>query len=373
MDKVVITSQEVSRIRDALEGEGVLPAQLGPPIRWWTMAALLVLAFCLPAACLGALLARVLTLRSTVRVRDAWNRYFLSLLIVSGLLTSGVLVVRAFLPAQDFGLAPATTGLVSLDRREAFPKVPAEKDLSPRELAGLLEGMVFVVSPGPPAVSRPRGFPGLSYGAGVLVAAGRGGYVIATARHVIDGEKWKTASKLQKQVTVRSAEGDVATGTVLGRHNDLDLALLWVRRGTNGVDFWQPVKRSEEVAVGEPVFAFGHPAGLLFSFTSGLVSGKREGRQIQISAPISPGSSGGPLYDSRGRLLGVVSWSFDKSREPNAENLNFAVPVEDLVKPDQWRLAHEADRAVLEFLGKGNRGAAKKAVGDTVPAKGQTN
>jgi S1-C subfamily serine protease len=283
------------------------------------------------------------------------------------------MVVMAFVTAQDFGLAPATTGLVTLDRRDAFPKVPSEKDLSPRELAGLLDGMVFVVSPGPPAVSRPKGFPGPSYGAGVLVAAGYGGYVIATARHVIDGEKWKTTSKLQKQVTVRSAEGDVATGTVLGRHNDLDLALLWVRRGTNGVDFWQPVKRSEEVAVGEPVFAFGHPAGLLFSFTSGLVSGKREGRQIQISAPISPGSSGGPLYDSRGRLLGVVSWSFDKSREPNAENLNFAVPVEDLLKPDQWRLAHEADRGVLEFLGKGNRSAAKKAVGDAVPAKGQTN
>ena len=373
VDKVVITPQEVSQVRDTLEGEGVLPAQLGPPIRWWARGVLLVLALCLPAACLAALLARVFTLRSAVRVRDAWNRYFLSLLIVSGLVTSGLLVVLAFVPAQDFGLVPATTGLVTLDRREAFPKVPAEKELSPRELASLLEGMVFVVSPGQPAVSGPKGFHGLSYGAGVLVAAGRGGYVIATARHVIDGEKWKTTSKFQKRVTVRSAEGDVATGTVLACHSDLDLALLWVKRGTNTTDFLQAIKRSEDVAVGEPVFAFGHPAGLLFSFTSGLVSGKREGRQIQITAPISPGSSGGPLYDSRGRLLGVVSWSFDKSREPNAENLNFAVPVEDLLKPDQWRLAHETDRSVLEFLAKGGRASAKKAGGDAVPAKGQTN
>ncbi|MCX6887740.1 MAG: serine protease, partial [Verrucomicrobia bacterium] len=301
------------------------------------------------------------------------KNHFLSLLIGSGLLTSLILLYVGLFSEQDFRLAPRTTGLVTLEKRHAFPKLPVEKDMSPREVAALLECMTFVVSPGPPAVFRPGASSGGSFGAGVLVAAGCGGYVIATARHVIDGENWKSSTKLQRQVTIRSAEGDVATGAVLGRHKDLDLALLWVKRGTNGVDFCQVVKRSADVVVGEPVFAFGHPGGLLFSFTSGLVSGKRDGRQIQISVPISPGSSGGPLYDSRGRLLGIVSWSFDKSREPNAENLNFAVSMEDFTKPDQWRLTQESDKTVMEFLEKVNRGEPKQVGGDLVPNKGQTN
>lgn len=242
------------------------------------------------------------------------------------------------------------TGLVNLDKREAFPKLPSDKELSPQELASAMENMVFVVSPGQPSFGGFAGLDSLSYGAGVLVAAEPSGYLIATARHVIDGEKWKTSKPIEWRATVRSAEGDIAIGEVVARHNDLDLALLWVKRGTNRVNFRQAIQRCDDIAVGEPVFAFGHPAGLLFSFTSGLVSGKREGRQIQISAPISPGSSGGPLYDNRGRLLGVVSWSFDKSREPNAENLNFAVPAEDLSNPNQWQLAREADRPVLDFM-----------------------
>jgi len=352
MEKVVITSQEVSRVRDALEGEGVLPAKLGKPIAWWVRGLLLFLVLFLPAACAGAILARVLTRGSTARVRDAWHCFFLSILIASGLLTSAGLVFVALMPSQGLGLSPATTGLVSLDRRTAFPKVPAEKELTPRELASLLEGMVFVVSPGQASATWPKDLRAMSYGAGVLIAAEPGGYLIASARHVIDGDKWKSAKVADGRVTVRSSEGDVAAGNVVARHNDLDLALLWVKRGTNGTEFRQAIQKSEEVPVGEQVFAFGHPAGLLFSFTSGLVSGKREGRQIQISAPISPGSSGGPLYDSHARLLGIVSWSFDKSREPNAENLNFAVPVEDLLNPGQWQWTRDGDKGVLEFLGR---------------------
>lgn len=373
MDKVIITSQEVSQVGDSFQGEGVLPAQLDPPIRRWVKGALLFLVVCLPAACLVALLARFLTRRSSARVREAWNTYFLSLLTASGLLTSGALVVLAFIPVQDLGLSSATTGLSNLDSRESFPKLPSEKDLSPQELASVLEDMVFVVSPGQPAVARAKGLWAISYGAGVLVAAEPGGYLIATARHVIDGEKWKTATAFENHVTVRSAEGDIASGSVLARHKDLDLVLLWVKRGTNGVEFRQAIQRFDDVAIGEPVFAFGHPAGLLFSFTSGLVSGKREGRQIQITAPISPGSSGGPLYDNRGRLVGVVSWTFDKSREPNAENLNFAVPVEDLLNAAQWELAREADRPLVEFLGRRATVPGLKSVREPVPSNRQNN
>jgi S1-C subfamily serine protease len=212
-----------------------------------------------------------------------------------------------------------------------------------------------------------------SFGAGVLVAAEPAGYLIATARHVIDGDKWKTAKASEKHAMVRTTEGDIATADVVARHNDLDIALLWVKRSTNKVEFRQPIKRIGDIAVGEPVFAFGHPEGLLFSFTTGLVSSKRDGQQIQISAPTSPGSSGGSLYDSRGRLLGVVSSVFDKNREPNAENLNFAVSVEDLLNLQQWQYVRKTDRSLLEYFSLGGNVSTKKANEDQAPPRHKPN
>ncbi len=83
---------------------------------------------------------------------------------------------------------------------------------------------------------------------------------------------------------------------------------------------------SATVRLGDRVIAVGSPQGLENSLSDGLVSGIRGSdgeRWIQFSAPISPGSSGGPLFDAAGRVVGIVTQQF---RE--AQNLNFAVPVE---------------------------------------------
>src|SRR5204862_12392 len=82
----------------------------------------------------------------------------------------------------------------------------------------------------------------------------------------------------------------------------------------------------------------GHPQGLTYTVSSGLVSQKRDSELIQISAPISPGNSGGPVYDSRGNLIGIVEAVIDKVRSPNAENLNFAVRADILLKTRDWDL-----------------------------------
>jgi S1-C subfamily serine protease len=77
--------------------------------------------------------------------------------------------------------------------------------------------------------------------------------------------------------------------------------------------------------VGQRVYTVGAPYGLEFSLTDGLVSQTRvlDGfRQYQISCPISPGNSGGPVLDDRGEVLGVVAWS-----QSGAQNLNFATPA----------------------------------------------
>lgn len=78
-------------------------------------------------------------------------------------------------------------------------------------------------------------------------------------------------------------------------------------------------------AVGAEVYAMGHPLGQTSTFSDGLVSAHRtlEGvSMIQISAPISSGSSGGPVMDVRGEVIGVATMVLS-----GGQNLNYAVPV----------------------------------------------
>lgn len=80
------------------------------------------------------------------------------------------------------------------------------------------------------------------------------------------------------------------------------------------------------LAVGDRAYAIGAPQGLELTLSDGLLSGFRgEGpvRLIQTTVPISPGSSGGGLFDSSGRLIGITTMYLDKGQQ-----LNFAVPVE---------------------------------------------
>ena len=88
------------------------------------------------------------------------------------------------------------------------------------------------------------------------------------------------------------------------------------------------VRAFADIAVGERVFAIGAPRALERTLTEGLVSGLRaaKGRNlIQTSAPLSPGSSGGGLFDDRGNLLGITTLA----SLPGSQNLNFAISAAD--------------------------------------------
>lgn len=81
----------------------------------------------------------------------------------------------------------------------------------------------------------------------------------------------------------------------------------------------------DEVKAGEPVVAIGHPLGLEDTVSNGLVSAVRETEEItilQISAPIAPGSSGGPLFNDRGEVIGVATAILR-----GGQNLNLGLPV----------------------------------------------
>jgi serine protease Do len=89
----------------------------------------------------------------------------------------------------------------------------------------------------------------------------------------------------------------------------------------------QPVpgfREYDSLLVGETVYTIGSPKGLVNTLGSGLLSGLRTAddktEYIQISAPVSPGSSGGGLFDDRGNLIGVTTFTIR-----DAQNLNFAI------------------------------------------------
>lgn len=83
---------------------------------------------------------------------------------------------------------------------------------------------------------------------------------------------------------------------------------------------------TKTLKVGAKVYAIGAPKGLELTLSDGLVSSLREadgGHYIQTTAAISPGSSGGGLFDENGALVGLISFFL-----ADGQNLNFAIPVE---------------------------------------------
>jgi S1-C subfamily serine protease len=94
------------------------------------------------------------------------------------------------------------------------------------------------------------------------------------------------------------------------------------------------IRAFDSLQIGEPLYAIGNPQRLQWTISDGLLSGKRidgEYRWLQTTAPISPGSSGGGLFDSRGNLVGITTKSMVGLWGRN-QNLNMAIPAEDFWK-----------------------------------------
>jgi len=96
-----------------------------------------------------------------------------------------------------------------------------------------------------------------------------------------------------------------------------------------------PLGDSDRLAIGQQAFAVGAPAGFEYSFTAGIISGFREfdrlydgtvlAEYIQTDAAINSGSSGGPVFDSAGRVIGIASRIL--SRSGGFEGLGFVVAI----------------------------------------------
>jgi tetratricopeptide (TPR) repeat protein len=90
----------------------------------------------------------------------------------------------------------------------------------------------------------------------------------------------------------------------------------------------QDIKPFDELRVGDRVFSIGNPRGLAHTFSDGMISALRSSpvtRDVQLTVPSSPGSSGGPVFDATGELVGVLTYQVR-----DGQNLNFARSAEHL-------------------------------------------
>jgi hypothetical protein len=148
--------------------------------------------------------------------------------------------------------------------------------------------------------------------------------VVATNAHVIEGAGGGTAKLVGVSQTF-PIEGILA----IDHHSDLAL----VKVSSNAPAL--PLSKDPVPSVGDNVFVIGNPLGLEGTFSPGIVSGIRASGAdslIQMTAPISPGSSGGPVLDSSGSVVGVAVGTFK-----DGQNLNLAVPVSYLVHLNDTR------------------------------------
>ena len=160
----------------------------------------------------------------------------------------------------------------------------------------------------------------LSTGSGFVIRNGR----IATNYHVIEDISRGLARGLVKLV---GKEEVYAVEAILVVDKERDLAI--VKSAEIDVPAL-PLGDSDTVQTGDKVYVAGNPRGFEGTFTGGMINAIRpegvslvRGKVLQMDASISPGSSGGPVLNDSGKVIGISVAAYDEGRE----NLNFAIPV----------------------------------------------
>src|SRR5215831_15063860 len=243
MDRIIITTKEVDQVTPP--PAAVTPAfqetrpRLPNPLPLWVRLRLLPLIVVLPLLSLVALVIRVIVRKQTPRAMQAWSSYLLTLLIISGFFSTilGVLTISlSWAPAPDV----VGAALSGLDERSSFPALPADKVMSGVELSATLKPLVLLASPAAKRwFSHTESTSGL-LGAALILQADSHGYLLATARHVADGEDWRGRKGAQK-VMVSDGMNGWAAAQLVGRHKRLDIALLWLDRKFGEGTFRQPI------------------------------------------------------------------------------------------------------------------------------------
>jgi serine protease Do len=155
---------------------------------------------------------------------------------------------------------------------------------------------------------------GISQGSAVAVSKEK----LLTNCHVVKGRPYIVVQHAKTQVRATVVAGDAGS----------DRCVLAVAGQT-----LQPVpgyRTFDSLAIGEQVYTIGSPHGLENTLGQGIISGRREAKGyhlVQTTAQVSPGSSGGGLFDLAGNLIGITTFKVRDS-----DGLNFAIAVEDFTR-----------------------------------------
>ena len=191
------------------------------------------------------------------------------------------------------------------------------------------------------------------------------GLKIITNWHVVENAKDVTIC-LKTEDLNKYCNTDFYTGKVVKRNKQKDLAMIEVKGLPTSL---KPVVYGtyNSVKIGQTAFAIGHPDGLVWTFTNGMISQKRPNYKwnykssrhfantIQMQVPINPGNSGGPLFNKDNELIGVNTFASE------GENLNFAIAVDDLIEFINEVKQEDIESKYIQKKKKGNTWIQKKS------------
>ena len=164
-----------------------------------------------------------------------------------------------------------------------------------------------------------------SLGLGTGLIVGENGYILTNAH--VSGEKYS-------KCYVTLVDGKTYDGSVVWSNTDIDMAIVKINQKNLQT---ATLGDSDDIKVGETVYAIGNPIGYEFqrTVTSGIISAvnrtikfEEEGEEsymedlIQTDATINPGNSGGPLVNSNGQVIGI-----NGVKITSAEGISFAIPI----------------------------------------------
>ena len=211
-----------------------------------------------------------------------------------------------------------------------------------RAAAAIFCAIAIVVAPFAQAKSAQEIFAAVAAGVVVVFALDEAGEQIGQGSGVVVGENEVVTNchvvADARAVAVRQAADSRGRRTYLmdarmaARDEERDLCLLFVSELSKPpAAIPAAAGRARDLSIGEEVFAVGAPRGLDLSLTRGIVSqlrgdfGKKSAPLIQTDAAISPGSSGGGLFNEDGKLVGITTF---KHSGEDSEGLSFAMPAE---------------------------------------------
>ena len=235
------------------------------------------------------------------------------------------------------GVVAVLLGLLFWDRSSSGPKPLSRAEVDSIAQAAVTKGIddakaappaattaFQTIQPSVVLISTEQGGDAKTEGVGAGVVVNDQGDIV-TARHVVAGA---TA------IHITFLDGTKANGTVVSEQPENDIAVLSADQSPEAL---VPAVLGGGLQIGDDVFAVGHPLGLADSLSAGVVSGLNrtvpgsDGTTmkglIQFDAAVNPGSSGGPLLNKAGQVVGIVTSLANPSQQGFFIGIGFAVPI----------------------------------------------